>query len=53
MELLKSAAHPTEVWALLKFKFGGGKDVVTPSIQQVLKGIDIVLIYLWVRQGES
>ena len=35
MELLKSALYPTELWALIKFKFCGGKDVVMPKIHQV------------------
>lgn len=36
MELIRSATHPSEVWALLKFKFGGGKDMVMPKIDQVI-----------------
>ena len=31
MELFKSIAHPTELWALLKFKYGGGKEMVMPQ----------------------
>jgi hypothetical protein len=35
MELVRSAAYPNELWALLKFRFGGGKSVVMPQIEQV------------------
>lgn len=39
MELVRSAIHPNELWALLKFKFGGGRDVVMPKIDQVSIGL--------------
>ena len=35
MDLVKSLAHPGELWALLRFKFGGGKELVMPSASQV------------------
>lgn len=34
MDLVKSLAHPGELWALLRFKFGGGKELVMPSASQ-------------------
>ena len=33
MELVRSVGHPAELWALLKYKYGGGKEIV--KIDQV------------------
>ena len=32
MDVLKSLAHPSEVWSLLRFKYGGGKETVMPPL---------------------
>ena len=37
MDLLKSVAHPSELWALLKFRLGGGKEAVMPHLDYVRK----------------
>lgn len=33
MELFKSVTHPTELWALIKFKYGGGQDHIMPKVK--------------------
>lgn len=35
MDVLRSLAHPSELWALLRFKFGGGKEIVMPTLDYV------------------
>ena len=35
MELFKSVVHPSELWALVKFKYGGGKDMIMPKLDYV------------------
>lgn len=35
MDLLQSFAHPSEIWALFRFKFGGGKETVMPTLHHV------------------
>ena len=32
MDLLKSVAHPSELLALVKFKYGGGKETIMPHL---------------------
>lgn len=32
MDVLKALAHPSEVWSLLRFKYGGGKETVMPPL---------------------
>ena len=44
MELFKSIAHPTELWALLKFKYGGGKEMVMPKVEYVSSRPQIYLL---------
>ncbi len=43
MELVRSAGHPAELWALLKFKYGGGREVVMPKIDQVSLPSDTIV----------
>ena len=35
MELIRSVAYPSELWALFRFKFGGGKEMVMPTLDYV------------------
>ncbi len=35
MDILKSASHPLEVWALVKFSLGGGQQVILPELDHV------------------
>ena len=39
MELVRSVAYPSELWALLRFKFGGGKEMVMPTLDFVSSSI--------------
>ena len=36
MELIRSAAYPTELWSLLKYKYGGGQKVLKSKVDKVL-----------------
>ena len=47
MELFKSIAHPTELWALLKFKYGGGKEMVMPKVEYVSAQPQILFVKLY------
>ena len=35
MDVVRSFAHPSELWALVKFKFGGGREMVMPKLDFV------------------
>ena len=35
MDFIRSLAHPDEIVALLRFRFGGGRETITPSLQEV------------------
>ncbi|XP_065843064.1 squalene synthase-like [Oscarella lobularis] len=34
MDFIRSLAHPDEIVALLRFRFGGGRETITPSLQE-------------------
>ena len=35
MDLFQSVAYPSELWALFRFKFGGGKETIMPTLDYV------------------
>lgn len=35
MDILVSMTHPTEIWALMQYKFAGGRNAVLPEFDQV------------------
>lgn len=39
MELIRSVAYPSELWALFKFRFGGGKEMVMPTLDYVSSAV--------------
>ncbi len=41
VELMKSVAYPSDFWALIRFKFEGGKEIVMPKLDYVHEIINV------------
>ena len=50
MDLFKSVAHPGELVSLLKFKYGGGKEMVMPSMRTSDLSPNLKKCYLFLQQ---
>lgn len=45
MDLFKSVVYPQEFWALVKFKFGGGREVVMSKVDYVSKNLHVAELH--------